>query len=123
MPSTNDDLLTSEEVTETFDQLLDGNPEFNQERASMKMESQSIFKKKRNVEAQLSDFEIKKRIGEGTFGKVFLVEHKQTQTLYAMKCIRKDLILEHNQLNNITMEKNILLQVDHPFLVNMEYVF
>ena len=64
----------------------------------MKMQSESIFKKKRNVEAALSDFEIKKRIGEGTFGKVFLVEHKETQILYAMKCIRKDLIIEHNQL-------------------------
>ena len=42
----------------------------------MKQESQSIFKKKRNVESSLADFEIKKRIGEGTFGKVFLVEHK-----------------------------------------------
>ena len=89
----------------------------------MKQGSQSILDKKRNVESSLADFEIKKRIGEGTFGKVFLVEHKETKILYAMKCIRKDLIIEHNQLTNITMEKNILLQVEHPFLVNMEYVF
>ena len=90
--------MTNEEVNQNFDQLLDANPELSKERASMKMQSESIFKKKRNVEATLSDFEIKKRIGEGTFGKVFLVEHKETQMLYAMKCIRKDLIIEHNQL-------------------------
>lgn len=90
--------MTDEEVNQNFDQLLDANPEISKERASMKMQSESIFKKKRNVEAALSDFEIKKRIGEGTFGKVFLVEHKETQILYAMKCIRKDLIIEHNQL-------------------------
>ena len=90
--------MTNEEVNQNFDQLLDANPEISKERASMKMQSESIFKKKRNVEATLSDFEIKKRIGEGTFGKVFLVEHKETQMLYAMKCIRKDLIIEHNQL-------------------------
>ena len=90
--------MTNEEVNQNFDQLLDANPEISKERASMKMQSESIFKKKRNVEATLSDFEIKKRIGEGTFGKVFLVEHKETQILYAMKCIRKDLIIEHNQL-------------------------
>ena len=64
----------------------------------MRMQSESIFKKKKNVEAKLSDFDIKKRIGEGTFGKVFLVEHKETQLMYAMKCIRKDLIIEHGQL-------------------------
>ena len=40
-----------------------------------------------------------------------------------MKCIRKDLIIEYNQTENINMEKNILNTVDHPFLVNMEYVF
>ena len=90
--------MTNEEINQNFDQLLDANPEISKERASMKMQSESIFKKKRNVEATLSDFEIKKRIGEGTFGKVFLVEHKETQILYAMKCIRKDLIIEHNQL-------------------------
>lgn len=90
--------MTSEEVNQNFDQLLDANPEISKERASMRMQSESIFKKKKNVEATLSDFEIKKRIGEGTFGKVFLVEHKDTQMLYAMKCIRKDLIIEHNQL-------------------------
>ena len=75
------------------------------------------------MEATLNDFDIKKLIGQGTFGKVFLVEHIATKNLYAMKCIRKDLIIEHNQLDNITMEKNILNSIDHPFLVNMEYVF
>ena len=89
----------------------------------MRDAGQSIYKNKKNVEATLNDFEIKKLIGQGTFGKVFLVEHNATKNLYAMKCIRKDLIIEHNQLDNITMEKNILNSIDHPFLVNMEYVF
>ena len=40
-------------------------------------------------------------IGKGTFGKVFLVEHVATQKLYAMKCIRKDIILENEQMENI----------------------
>lgn len=31
----------------------------------------------------------------GTFGKVFLVQNKFNQQLYAMKCIRKDVILEN----------------------------
>jgi serum/glucocorticoid-regulated kinase 2 len=40
-----------------------------------------------------------------------------------MKCIRKDIIVENEQFENIKLEKDILFQVDHPFIVNMEYVF
>jgi len=65
-------------------------------RVSMRAGGQSIYKKKSNKDANLNDFEIKKLIGQGTFGKVFLVQHPSNGTLYAMKCIRKDLILEHN---------------------------
>ncbi len=39
-----------------------------------------------------------------------------------MKCIRKDIIVETEQFENIKLEKDILFQVDHPFIVNMEYV-
>jgi serum/glucocorticoid-regulated kinase 2 len=40
-----------------------------------------------------------------------------------MKCIRKDIIIENEQMDNIQLEKDILYTIDHPFLVNMEYVF
>jgi len=48
-----------------------------------------------NPNAKLSDFNIKKMIGRGTFGKVYIVEHGEDKKLYAMKCIRKDLVLEN----------------------------
>ena len=73
--------------------------------------------------AILEDFEILKLIGVGTFGKVYLTQNILTNKLYAMKCIRKDLIIEHDQLNNISREKDILWKVNHPFLINMDYVF
>lgn len=34
-------------------------------------------------------------IGKGTFGKVFMVEHRITGNVYAMKCIRKDTIIDN----------------------------
>ena len=43
--------------------------------------------------------------------------------LYAMKCIRKDIIIDHEQYENIKLEKDILFTIEHPFIVNMEYVF
>lgn len=51
--------------------------------------------------AKLEDFKIEKMIGKGTFGKVYLVRNKDTGNEYAMKCIRKDIIIENEQMENI----------------------
>ena len=40
-----------------------------------------------------------------------------------MKCIRKDVVLEHDSLESLQVEKLILLQVKHPFIISMEHVF
>ena len=50
----------------------------------------------------LSDFELKSMIGKGTFAKVYLVQHVETDQIYAMKIIRKMTLIE---LNNIEMIK------------------
>lgn len=82
-----------------------------------------MFKKKTNQETELEDFKIVKMIGKGTFGKVFLVQLQKTGQLYAMKCIRKDIIIDNEQFDNIKLEKDILFNIDHPFVVGMEFVF
>jgi hypothetical protein len=40
-----------------------------------------------------------------------------------MKSIRKDVIIEHDSLESLKVEKLILLQVKHPFIISMEHVF
>lgn len=72
---------------------------------------------------KLQDFIIMKMVGKGTFGKVFLVQHMTTKKLYAMKCIRKDIVIDNEQFENIKLEKDILYTIEHPFIVNMDYVF
>ena len=62
-------------------------------------------------------------IGRGSFGKVFLVVHKLSGEVYAMKSLRKDVILDSDQVESTKLEKSILMQADHPFLVGMSYVF
>lgn len=62
-------------------------------------------------------------IGKGTFGKVFLVENVHTKKIYAMKCIRKDTVIDNEQFDNIKLEKDILFNIEHPFIVGMDYVF
>ena len=72
---------------------------------------------------RLQDFIILRMIGKGTFGKVYLVQHTATKLVYAMKCIRKDIVIDNEQYENIKLEKDILYTIEHPFIVNMEFVF
>lgn len=79
--------------------------------------------KKGLEEYKYENFEIIKILGKGTFGKVFLVRNKINQRLYAMKSIRKDVVVEHDSIESLSVEKLILLQVNHPFIVSMEFIF
>jgi serine/threonine protein kinase len=71
----------------------------------------------------LDDFKIKFVIGKGTFGKVFLAEFSFDKKLYAIKVIRKDILIEYNQIKNTKLEKDIMFKCQHQFLVGMEYLF
>lgn len=55
--------------------------------------------------------------------QVFLVQNKITEKLYAMKSIRKDIVIEHEAIDNLRLEKIILTRISHPFIVSMEYMF
>ena len=62
-------------------------------------------------------------VGRGTFAKVYLVWIRARKEFYALKSMRKDLIQDRNSVSNIKLEQLIMLQVDHPFIVSMHYVF
>jgi serine/threonine protein kinase len=53
--------------------------------------------------------------------EVFLVQRKDK--IYAMKTIRKDLLLEKTLITHCLLEKEVLMKTKHPFVVNMEHVF
>jgi p70 ribosomal S6 kinase len=72
---------------------------------------------------RLQDFIIKKMIGKGAFGKVYLVQNKNTKKIYAMKCIRKDVVIDADFFDSLKLEKDILYGVEHPFIVSMDFVF
>ena len=61
-------------------------------------------------EPNLDDFKIKFVIGKGTFGKVFLAEFSLDKKLYAIKVIRKDILIEYNQIKNTKLEKDIMFK-------------
>jgi hypothetical protein len=71
--------------------------------------SQTLYAKKGDKKVTLQDFVIKKVIGRGSFGKVFLVQKKGSSEVYAMKSLRKDVILDYDQVESTKLEKEILM--------------
>ena len=59
----------------------------------------------------------------GKYSKIYLVELQTNKTLYAMKVFRKDILIDSNFVQNVTQEKNIMKEVDYPFLINLLYMF
>ncbi|EGR33098.1 protein kinase domain protein, partial [Ichthyophthirius multifiliis] len=63
-------------------------------------------------------------IGEGSYGKVLQVKHKETNQQYAMKIIRKDRVTTNQRIMKSTLlEKNILLKSNHPFIIKLYQSF
>ena len=52
-----------------------------------------------------------------------MVEKKQTKKIYALKSLRKEELIDNNQIEHIKTEKMILETVNHPFLVGLEWAF
>lgn len=51
------------------------------------------------------------------------MHHKNTKTRYALKCVKKNVVREKRQETNICMEREILAENDHPFIVHLVKTF
>ncbi|KAG0230020.1 serine/threonine protein kinase psk1 [Actinomortierella wolfii] len=70
------------------------------------------------------DFDLLKVIGRGAYGKVYLVRHRATRALYAMKVLKKASIVVHSKDTANTMsERKILEAIRHPFIVKLHFAF
>ena len=95
--------------------------------------SEILLKKKRVHErmvkfsiqpsAKLDDFELKKTIGTGSFGRVVLARQKLTGEFYALKILSKKNVIKTKQVEHTINEKKILNAVDFPFLTSLVYSF
>jgi calcium-dependent protein kinase len=68
----------------------------------------------------LEKYEIVKSLGEGSFGKVFLVRHRESKLIRAMKEISKD---DETNETDIQNEIDILKKLDHPHIVKIYEFF
>uniref|UniRef100_A0A672RJI8 non-specific serine/threonine protein kinase n=1 Tax=Sinocyclocheilus grahami TaxID=75366 RepID=A0A672RJI8_SINGR len=64
----------------------------------------------------MSDFDYLKLLGKGTFGKVILVREKATGMYYAMKILRKEVIIAKDEVAHTITESRVLQNTRHPFL-------
>ncbi|KAH0790000.1 AGC family protein kinase [Histomonas meleagridis] len=71
----------------------------------------------------IDSFNIIAVIGRGFFGKVMLVESKETKELFAIKTIHKKRLVEKNLYCTVISERNVLTQANHPFIVKLHYAF
>lgn len=71
----------------------------------------------------IDDFALLKVIGRGSFGKVYMVRKKDTNMIYALKTLKKDFIIRTNQVNNSKIERDIMKQINHPFVVRLHFAF
>lgn len=74
----------------------------------------------------LDDFNFLAVLGKGNFGKVMLAEAKSTKQLYAIKVLKKESIIENEEIGSAISEKRIFLTANkgrHPFLINLHSCF
>ena len=62
-------------------------------------------------------------VGKGTYAKVSLVRHLHTDALFALKSMKKKYIQQKHQVERIMMERDILVQIKHPFLIRIHSSF
>ncbi|KAG0255011.1 Serine/threonine kinase [Mortierella polycephala] len=74
----------------------------------------------------LKDFHFFAVLGRGNFGKVMLAEDKKGGELYAIKALKKDSIVQHDEVESARSEKRIFQVANkerHPFLTTLHSCF
>jgi cGMP-dependent protein kinase len=72
---------------------------------------------------ELDDLICVQTLGSGMFGRVLLTLHRDKQTLYALKAVSRVTVKLHQIAKWIQLEREILLQLDHEFIMKLVRTF
>ena len=75
------------------------------------------------VPLTMDSFDILSTLGRGSYGKVMLVQKKSDQKLFAIKSIRKSILVQSHKVHTVFNERNILVKAKHPFIVELLSAF
>lgn len=67
----------------------------------------------------LQDFDFKRTLGTGSFGRVHMVQSKHNQRFYAVKVLKKAQVVKMKQVEHTNDERKMLARVKHPFLITL----
>merc|ERR1719397_1078334 len=70
---------------------------------------------------KLEDFDMVKTIGTGTFARVCLCRERTSRDYFALKILAIHDVIRLKQVEHVKNEKNILKEINHPFLVDLAW--
>lgn len=108
-----------------LDKYKDTEKSEQERKTNVRKNTKTLYYKSKQTKGEIciEDFDLMKLLGKGAFGKVFLAQKKDDKKIYAIKVLKKQSVVDNNQLEHTIAEKMILQHVNHQFLVNLVYAF
>uniref|UniRef100_A0A8C6NM93 Protein kinase C n=1 Tax=Nothobranchius furzeri TaxID=105023 RepID=A0A8C6NM93_NOTFU len=106
--------------------LWEGPPEVSRSTPEQASEEPlyAVPKKDHQPKFTIEDFTLHKMLGKGSFGKVFLAELKRSGQFFAVKALKKDVVLMDDDVECTMVERRVLsLAWENPFLTHLYCTF
>lgn len=72
-----------------------------------------------HLKVTMADLEVVRTLGVGALGTVKLVRHRRKGEFYALKCMRKSVVVAQQQQQHVVNEKALLEELNSPFIYKM----
>ncbi|KAF8349469.1 kinase-like domain-containing protein [Amanita rubescens] len=119
----NDIFIGGIKVVPDFDEMGSQDQWYNFVGGSGKIQIGVTYRPNYGQSFTINDFELITVIGKGSFGKVMQVRKRDTSRIYALKTIRKQHIVNRNEITHTLAERLVLAQVNSPFIVPLKFSF